>query len=117
MLNLKKSQEIKDKEGYSYIVLAIIDGAVFLFNTMTCQNYWYTDSEIEASFILPKEKWVPKEGEVYYTPDMSSCGAYYNSFTWFGDFVDKSRLSNSLVFQTEAEAQNVVEEIKKLLNN
>lgn len=113
MLKLKKGDVIKNKSDNSIRVLATIDGVSYLESLITGQRGWYTDSEIEANFILPKEKWVPKEGEKYFHFD--ECSGIFSRL--FRDkYNDRLRIEFGNCFQTEAEAQKVVEEIKKILN-
>jgi hypothetical protein len=112
MIELKKEQIISRNNNIKYEVLAISDGAYYLRSLETLNTNWFTDSEIEANFILPKEKWVPKYNEYYFciTDEIM-----VESSMWIEDSIDKNRLKVGNVFQTKAEAEQKVEEIKKIL--
>lgn len=113
MLNLKKGQEITAMLGGRVGLVEIIaDGGAFI-SFSDYDSHWYTEKEIFERFILPKEKWVPKEGDAYYFFDTDlSIRTYISDST----FEDMAGIKVGNCFQTESEAQKVVEEIKKLLN-
>lgn len=50
-----------------------------------------------------KYRWKPKEGDVYYFPQVLSQDLY-SSYTWHDDIFDKSKFKNGVVRKTKEEA-------------
>ena len=68
-MNLKIGQELKYQNGSgSRWVLEVLTQSVLLSGNgkKEISEGWYTFAEIEDLFIVPKEKWVPADGERYY---------------------------------------------------
>jgi hypothetical protein len=58
-----------------------------------------------------EEKWKPKMGETYYTPDWISSNLYYR-YDWDDGLADKRFFEGGLVCKTKEEA---IEKAKKML--
>lgn len=113
MIKLTKGQKLQEKNGkYLYTVMAVVDGATFLQYGQNSTALWYSDQEIEDGFILPKERFTPKEGERYWYVETigevnfaTFCGSY------LGDILHQE-VGN--FFPDEASAKAVAVKVKEL---
>lgn len=107
--NLKVGQVLGD-----YRVVSVgEEGAYFCDKTgYRIPIEWFTNDEIQTKFNLPKERWLPKKGEVYWHLD----GMFdVDSQTYENDTVDEELISKNNIFRSESEALSKAEEIKKVL--
>lgn len=110
--NLKVGQVLGD-----YRVVSVGEEGAFLTDAKNQISalWWYTNDEIQDKFNLPKEKWVPSEGEKYFW--LNSCLGienYINNSTYDSTY-DEKRIRIGNCFKTESEALVKAEEIKKVL--
>jgi hypothetical protein len=113
MKTVTKGQILKDKNDNDRVkVLEILGDIVFI---STCHDHervrsYYTLKEINDRFELPEEKWIPKDGETYYIPDIGTPDLFFSA-AWTNDKYDDLRMSRGIVFKTKEEAIAIAKEI------
>ena len=118
-MNIKQGQILESRRvAGKRKVLGICEDAHFLSRLNDYKKgspYSYTIEELEEDFILPEEKWVPEDREVYWTIDFASLKDVYKT-TFYGSFKsDKKRIAENNYFRTEQQAQTAYEKIKEVL--
>lgn len=109
MISLKIGQVLEKREnGSVWVVNIIAEGGAML------SGMWHTNEEIEKYFVLPMEKFVPKQGENYWV-----FGSLLKPFEIkYQGFLDqKNDIEIGNCFPNEAECQAMCDKIKELLAN
>lgn len=106
--NLKVGEILGD-----YRVVSVGEDGAFLTDAKNeiSALWWYTNDEIQAKFNLPKKKWVPEKGEVYFYINRTRIEQTHNTES----SIDFQSIEIGNCFKTRAEALAKAEEIKKVL--
>lgn len=116
MLNLQIGQVLKLKRGGEKIVIDFSKNDKLIALTSSGMNSgfaWYTEQEIKDLFELPKEKWKPKEEEIYFT--INVIGEVTKIIYREKDPYNVGRHGFGLCFKTIQEAVSARDKIKALL--
>ena len=111
---LKKGQILKRKNGTAeQKILAVVDECYLMscLDDFTHANHFHTLKDIEDLFIIPKEKWVPEEGERFHYIDFD--GVIESGVYVEGD--DDIIISFNNCFKTKEEAEQARDKVKELL--
>jgi hypothetical protein len=113
---IKTGDILKEKDGtHTVKVLGVCDEVYFVSQNSRhneASSGVYTLSELKNFFEIPEEKWVPKNGNIYYFADVDMIN-FHGSCNWINDNTDQARLQRNLVFKTPEEA---IARAKQLLN-
>jgi len=112
---IKQGDILKHKDGREKKVLGICGEAYLLSyaDNFKKGGLIYTIQELEENFIIPKEKWKPEEDEEYYY--INGHGEI-GTFKWQDYQTDNRYYNFGNCFQSEAEAIQARDKIKKLLS-
>lgn len=110
MINLKIGQELKDKTGNEYKVLEIFTNSVVLASSLSNTIYSYDD--LRRFFVLPAEKFEPKQGDAYWYIDNQYI---IRGRTWVDSPHDKLCLEYGSCFPTKELAEQALQVVKEAL--
>ena len=115
MIKLKLGQELKSRKDSSRICTVKIcaEGGAMV-EVEGWSSSWYTNQEIEDTFILPKEKFVPEENQKFYY--FAGNGSIFSVFFTQKSSYNKESIEFGNCFQSERDCEQAIEKIKGMLN-
>lgn len=106
-MTIKKGTVLKGKDGYSAATYQGNIGDVHFVVSEVGTAFVLSTKYLQEAYELPKEQWVPENGEKYWTifPEEKNCVDW---FVWYDDEWGKRRLANGFVYKTREEALDAV---------
>lgn len=115
---IRKGDVLRRKQdGNEHQVLATVEG-LYAISQPAERGYvwmWFTEEKLTEEFDLPKEKWMPSDGEKYWCLTMENFGMY-KEYVWGKKRVfDEWNMNFGNCFRTREEAEAKAQEIRRIL--